>query len=61
MALFDVDFALSCPYFVSDIQQALLRSTKNVDIVRFVSGKHIVNNFGIKLFSRKQVYFYLLL
>ena len=36
MALFDVDFVFSCPCFVSDIQQALFKSTKNYEIAGIV-------------------------
>ena len=32
MAVFDVDFAFSCPCYVSDIQHALAKSTKNYEI-----------------------------
>ena len=51
MALFDVDFVFSCPCFVSDIQQALFKSTKNYEIAGIVSGKHVVKNLGIDYFK----------
>lgn len=57
MALFNVDFVFSCPCFVSNIQQALLKSTKNFEIVTCVSGTHIVKNFGIDYFKKDRTIF----
>ena len=44
MPLFDVDFVFSCSCFVSETQEALLRSKKNCVIVACV-GKIHVNHF----------------
>ena len=33
MAIFDVDFIFSCPCFVSDVQHAVVRSTKTMKLV----------------------------
>ena len=45
MAIFHVDFVFSCLCFVSDVQHAALRSTKNYEISAYFNGKHVVKNF----------------
>ena len=51
MAIFDVDFVFSCPYFVSDVQHAVARSTKNYEIGAYAYVKHVVKNFEIDYFK----------
>ena len=54
MAVFDVDFAFSCPYYVSDIQHALAKSTKKYEIRACISGKHVVKNFEVDYFKNEK-------
>ena len=41
MAIFDVDLVFSCPCFVSDVQHAIVRSTKNYEIGAYFNCKHV--------------------
>ena len=57
MAIFDVDFVISCRCFVSDVQHAILRSTKNYETGAYVNGKHALKNFEIDYFKNEKSLF----
>ena len=57
MAIFDVDFVFSCPCFVSDVQHAIARSTKNYEISAYINGKHVVKNFETDYFKNEKFVF----
>ena len=57
MTIFDVDFVFSCTCFVSDVQHAIARSTKNYEIGAYVNSKHVVKNFEIDYFKNEKSVF----
>ena len=57
MAIFDVDFVFSFPCFVSDVQHAIARSTKNYEISAYINGKHVVKNFETDYFKNEKFVF----
>ena len=57
MAVFDVDFVFSCPYFVSDIQCAMEKSTMNYEIAAYIKGNHINKNYEVDYFKNEKFIF----
>ena len=57
MPIFGVDFVFSCPCFVSHVQHAIVKSTKNYEIGAYVNGKHVVKNFEIDYFKNEKSVF----
>ena len=50
-------FCFFCPCFVSDVQHAIARSTKNYEIGSYVNGKHVVKNFENDYFKNEKSVF----
>ena len=57
MAIFDVDFVFYYSCFVSDVQHAIARSTKNYEIGAYVNGKHVAQNFKTDYFKNEKSVF----
>ena len=45
MTVFEVEFEVSCPCFLSDVLSAIENSTMNYEIGGYVSGNHVVKDF----------------
>ena len=56
LAVFDIGFVFSCPWFVPDIQCAIERFTKNYEIAAH-SGNHFVKNFDVDYFKNEKSIF----
>ena len=57
MAVIDVDFVFSCSCFVSNIQCAMERSTKNFEIATHISSNHVIKNFKVDYFKNEKSIF----
>ena len=55
--LVDVDFVFCSPCFVSHVQHAIARSTKNREIGTYVNGKHVAKNFETDYFKNEKSVF----
>ena len=51
----------SCPCFVSDVEHAIVRSTKNYEINAYINSKHVVKNFEIYYFENEKSVFVLII
>ena len=59
MTVFEVEFEVSCPCFLSDVLSAIEKSTMNYEIVGYVSENHVVKDFEVVYFNNESC-FYLL-
>ena len=57
MAIFDIDFVFSCPFFIPDVLNAIERSTKKFEIAAFVNRNHVVKNFEVHSFKNEKSMF----
>ena len=62
MAIFDIDFVFSYPYFVPDVLNAIERSTKNFEIGAFGNRNHVLTSLEfISLKMKNQCLFAVLI
>ena len=57
MAIFDIDFVFSYPYFVPDVLNAIERSTKNFEIGAFGNRNHVLTSLEIHKFKNEKSMF----